>query len=325
MRKWIAATVGLLLCCVLLPAQASPRFDPASVIAAPSGWTHETLNGSRSAALGVVLAQWFTEDRGREEFIEIGSHRNFGFTDESFGAFYQTYLQRDGQNISVYRQQTLCRGERGWYVRHRESDRYGGGNIEDVYVLDGSKVYFASYHYPRNFSAAATARRAILSLCIPQPVAARPVIFPFKFVAPRDWLLSDPRRAGVPVWHGIIGGYVDPHNFNQAIDLSQMRVNGADASSGSAAAAKVLAKERKDVTNVSGPVIQLQPLCDGHVGWLATYNETYRGEKLIVEEMMLPGLVTYSAAYVRPASVRESPQARAALTTLCPLSSENSA
>lgn len=323
MRIRIAVTLGLLLWCLSLPIQGAQRFDPASVISPPAGWTRETLTGSRSAALGYVLAQWFTDERGREEFIEIGSRPSYGFTDESFGAFYQAFLKRDGETIVAYRQQPLCREERGWYVRHRENDKYGGSNIEDVFVLDGSKVYFASYHYPKTYAAAAPGRSAILSLCVPTPISSRRIPLPFKFDAPAGWLLSDPQRSGQPVWPGVIAMYVDPHNFNQALMLSQERVDDGDAPLGSDAASKALAQERKQVTSVSRPVLQLQRLCGNHVGWLATYNETFERKKIVIEEMVLPGPVTYTVSYGRLASMRESAKARNALDTLCPLRDEN--
>jgi hypothetical protein len=322
MRIRIVAFIGLLLCCSLVPAHGATHVDPASVISPPAGWTRETLTGSRTAALGYVLAQWFTDDRGREEFIEIGSRPSYGFTDESFGAFYQAFLKRDGQTVFAYREQPLCHGERGWYVRHRDADKFGGSNIEDVFLLDGTKVYFASYHYPKAYTAASPGRNAILSLCVPTPTVARHIVMPFKFVPPRGWLASDPRTSGEPVWPGVVVIYVDPHNFNEALALSRERLDGEDALSNSDAAGKALAQEQKSVTSVSRPVLQLQRLCGNHVGWLATYSKTYQAKKFIVEEMVLPGPITYTASYARLASIRESPQARSALATLCPLTEE---
>jgi hypothetical protein len=160
--------------------------------------------------------------------------RALGFNPSSFAAYYRAYLTRSEHRIFADRAVSLCNGERGWYIksedRYVKNDPWYIGEFnEDVFFVDGSHVYFASYHFRPLLSASPAAERAIASLCVPKPVVVKPLILPFAFSAPPHWLMSDPKEMDEPSWPGTIAYFFSPDHPRNVVMLSRDPGPGMDA------------------------------------------------------------------------------------------------
>lgn len=326
-RVFLRAGAFLIAAALLSPilAHAAGARQERKFITPPPGWLHENLKGTRAAALGYVLAQWLSFDRGSEEYIEVGSRSSYGFTDESFTRFYRVALTSQDQRIYAFRRQRLCNNEVGWYVKHRGTRYPGLPTIEDVYFVDGAKVYFASYNHSASLDSSVGAERAISSLCVPFPLVARKPVLPVKFTAPPGWLISDPRHLGAPVWPGTLAYYFNPSHREDILMLVHDRAEGEPRSTGDRdaenAVAAALKREKIHMKTLSWETYGIQPLCNGSTGWLLKYTIAFGRRRLAYEHMMLFGPELYSAVYIRPASKPAFKPASASLRTLCPIAS----
>jgi hypothetical protein len=307
--------------CLPLSALAADAVQSHTLITPPPGWVRENLKGSRSAALGFVLAQWLSFERGDEEYIQVGSRPSYGFTDESFQSAYRIILTREGQRIYAYRRQRFCHNEVGWYVKHLSTSFTYGDIVEDMYLVDGSKVYFASYYYPPKLQPLPNAERAIASLCVPSPV--KPLVLPVAFSAPPGWLTVDAKHASTPVWPGTLALFYYPRHPGNVLILSRYRAEG-EAPSASDRAAEKIAEAAMKRDNVKEAMLSyetdgIQPLCNNQTGWLLKYTLQYGRQRFAVEQMVLFGQELYGAMYIRPVSEPAFKPASAALRTLCPL------
>ncbi len=316
----MAAAVSLML---YVPAHANSATQPRDIITPPSGWVRENLKGSRSAALGLVVAQWWTFDRGDQEYINLGGRSSYGFTDESFAQYYRAVLANAGERIYAYRRQNLCNGEAGWYVKHHNSRYPRTVIVEDVFLVSGSKVYFASYNYPPSMQPSPSAERAIASLCVASPVIVKALVLPVGFTAPPGWLVSDPKRLGVPVWPETIAYYFSPNHPNDVLMLVRDRAEGEMPSAHELAAEKVaedaMRRENVSETMLTWQTYGIQGLCNNNTGWLFKYTVAYGHERLAYEQMMLFGSQLYSAVYIHPAAKPAFKPATLSLRTLCPI------
>lgn len=318
MRRLLVSVAVLFL----LPALTAPKAAHVrGIIMPPAGWSRESLQ-SRNAALGTVLAQWLSFDRGDEEYIEIGRRPSYGFNQQSFVAFYRAHLQRDEAHILASRPVGLCNGEHGWYVKSRAAVPFGGYTREDVIFVDGSHVYFASYSYPGSLRPLATAERAIASLCIPHPAIVKPLVLPVAFSAPRGWLASNPRETGGPVWPGTIALFLNASNPNEVLMLSREAVDETPSPDERAQTQQVEAMMKRENVHVkvlTPETHSLKRLCADHFGFLFHYAVAYGRQHVIYEQMTMIGSPLYSAIYIRPSGTKPDPDAMAALATLCPL------
>jgi len=273
--------------------------------------------------LGYVLGQWLNFDRGDEEYVQISSRASYGFTDESFTRLYRLYLTKSKERIYTFRRISLCHSEMGWYVKHKYIAPTNKYAVEDVYFVDGAKVYIASYSYPETKGPSPVGERAIESLCAPLRFVAKPLVLPVKFDAPSGWFIQDPRHASLPRFPGMLAYFVNPNRPYDAFALMRSRAEGEIESAGDKAlekaAEKAVKQENVKETMLSSETFGIQPLCNNHTGWLFKYTVASGGKTYAFDEMMLFGPVLYTVVYVHLASRPAFRPASAALSTLCPI------
>jgi hypothetical protein len=309
---------------LLLAAAIVVATPPHDMITPPAGWSKESLRNSRSAALGFVLAQWLSYDRGSEEYIEIGKRSSYGFNERSFVEYYRAYLTRSAHRVLAERSMSLCNGEHGWFMKSQDPLEYGGERNDDVIFVDGKHVYFASYHFHPSLAPSPAAEHAIASLCIPEPVVVKPLVLPVAFVAPRHWLLSDPKQSDEPVWPGTLASFVSPDRPDHVLMLSRDpgKVTSANDRAQEAAAVAAMKRDNVKETMLAPQTHGIQYLCNDNFGLLVTYTVVYGRQRFAYEQMMLMGSPLYSAVYIRPAGQAPYKPAEDALRTLCPRNSK---
>lgn len=303
------------------------------LIEPPTGWVRESMAGTHSTPLGQVLDQWLSFDRGSEEYVEVGKRASYGFNSDSFAQAYRAYLNQAHRRVIAFRNVALCNGEFGWYVKSRWSIfEISEGKAtrrseltEDVFYVDGTHVYFASYNYHDPLQPAPSAERAIRSLCIATPQRVKPLTLPVAFSPPPGFLMSNPKETGVPTWPNTIAMFFDPNRPSDMIVLIRDRAIGEvpteSEQAQEKAAAAYVQRENHNAREemLSYETYGLQPLCGDYNGVLFKYIVSVGKMRLAYEHMILYGPTLYSAVYIHPVSQPAYKPASDALKTICPL------
>ena len=309
---------------------AAPQHE---MIKPPAGWAKESMAGTHSTPLGQVLEQWLSYDRGSEEYVEVGKRQSYGFNSDSFAEAYRAFLNQMHHHIQTFKNVTLCSGEVGWFVTSRWSiyEITGGKTTqipeatEDVFYVDGTHVYFATYNYRGNLPPAPGAELAIHSLCIPAPVHVKPLVLPVSFSPPPGFLMSNPKETGVPTWPDTVAMFFDPNRRNDVIMLVRDRAVGEVPSASEQAQEKAAeAYVQRENHNAKEDMLSydtygMQPLCGDYNGVLFKYTVAYGKLRLAYEHMILYGPTLYSAVYIHPVSQPAYRPASDSLKTICPL------
>jgi hypothetical protein len=311
-----------LLCCSSLAAAAA--VPPRETISPPAGWAKESLIGSRSAALGYVIAQWLSYNRGGEEYVEVTRRTGMGLSRDDFVEYFRTEITRSGFRVLAFRNIRLCNGETGWYMRAHSTVYPHEPMIDSVFFVDGAYAYFAAYHYPDTLQPVPRAERAIASLCVSNPVTARKIVLPVAFSPPPGYLMSDPHNMQAILWPGAVAFYLNPSHPNDLLLIARDPLPGetptADEAAQERAAEKTLKRSNARAKMLSAATPSIETLCDDNTGIAFSYTVRVGENKLAYQHMMLLGTSEmYSAVYIRPESTLPFKPASDALRTLCPL------
>lgn len=280
--------------------------------APPSGWVAEkTPKSSIPGARDV--RQWLSFDRGDEEFVELAKRPIAGLSAAGFAQFHREWLKHWSESIYVDRSQTLCSGQPGWYMKYSRSENYVA---ESVFIADESNVYSASYIYPANLKPSPRGEQALHSLCLQTYKQSVPVVLPVTFSVPPGWVSVDvsSKRKRRPE---LLGYYADPKDarFSQAIILMQTPDQNAQVPAGAIADTDSTPKAK---VTISRGAVSTERICGDSVALSMHYSGTINARKIEGEELLLLGPKMYLALYFRLATTPPSPQAHAALRTICP-------
>jgi hypothetical protein len=309
MKRAILGVVVLVCIAAVAPV-------PQSLIVPPAGWVRENLP-PKVTKHGIALAQWLNFDRGDEEYVEIGYRPSLGLSARDYVAYVSVSAQREGFVNTSSRALRTCNGETGWFIATKRTNYPRAPRAEFVFVVNGSRIYYANYSYPASLPPLAKAQAAVRSLCLHGRVVSNIVPAPpVKFVAPSGWLQSNPATFGEPMWPGTIGLFLSPSGTASLALMKEPGPGDADPSD-TASARSAENAEKSHVMSYQRQTMQLEQVC-GHTAAFVTYRATYGDRKIDAEDILVLGPTMYVASYMRAAGSPEDSSARAALQTLCP-------
>ncbi len=265
-----------------------------------------------------AIYQWLYYGRGDEEYVELSQRYFPNMSTTDFARFYRSYLQATQNVVYADRPVALCNGEQAWYVRHSMGP-YSKMAAEDVFITADGYAYVARYIYPAKWTPLDAGEQSVRSLCLRTP--PRPVVvqLPVRFSPPPGWV-SVPFTKSTAPYPGMLAAFSDPHAYpsKHAITITAEDIESAPGDANdddSKRAAKADAKMHPTFKNVAS----LEISACGTRAWYSTFTEVYNGNEVKGEQVMLDGPTMYSAVYLRAPNEPESPQARAALNSFCPL------
>ncbi len=151
-------------------ARAEPGVEEGPSLAVPSGWEKHDIGheGTQDAAL------WLDWSKQTAEFVprvflwqkpmiaEDGRRLSLREAVHDVVA----YLNDEGDKLFENRAQRVCGGRRlGWFLSYDKPEDDPPVHIDDVFLMDGSTVYRATYARPIEQREDVRTRRALNSLC----------------------------------------------------------------------------------------------------------------------------------------------------------------
>ena len=296
--------------------------DSPAQLKPPAGWTPEKIPHSNYPGRKAIY-QWLYYGRGDEEYVQLSQRYFPNMSTADFARFYRGYLQATQNVIYADRPVTLCNGEQAWYMRHSMGP-YSSLAAEDVFTAADGYAYVAQYFYPAKWKPLDAGEQSVRSLCLKTP--PRPVVvhLPVRFSPPAGWV-SIPYTKSTAPYPGTLAEFSDVHSYpakHRILIAAEDATTDSDAGSDKGATSEDNRRAEKADTKMHQSfkdVATFEVNACGTRAWYTTFTETFEGVTVKGEQVMLDGSTLYTAVYLRSATAPESPQARAALKTFCPL------